>query len=240
MVTLGTNPTVSERAGSKNKGANMKSFEQLLETSVERHGHLCPGQVIGVRMSMLGCKFIGLDDPSSREQIKKLVVFVEMDRCTADAVAYVTGAKLGRRSLKFVDYGIMAATFVNLETGKAYRVLSTEESRDLASIYAPEVSGKREQQLEAYRRMPDSVLFRVQEVHVSLHDEDMPGPTRYKATCSRCGQVVRDRREVERNGETLCRPCAEGAYFAQAKEVTWPGMNWSPRRDSMTKGESLI
>jgi len=218
----------------------MKSFEELLETSVERHGHLCPGQVVGVRMSMLGCKLIGLDDPSSREQIKKLVVFVEMDRCTADAVAYVTGAKLGRRSLKFVDYGIMAATFVNLETGKAYRVLSTEESRDLASIYAPEVCDERDQQLVAYRRMPDSVLFRVQEVHVSIHDEDMPGPTRYKATCSRCGQIVRDRREVKRNGETLCKPCAEGAYFSHAKEVTWPAMNWSPQQDSLRKEESLI
>ena len=106
-------PTVSELADSKSKGADMKSFEELLETSVERHGHLCPGQVVGVRMAMLGCRLIGLDDPSSREQVKKLLVYVEMDRCTADAVALVTGAKLGRRSLKFMDYGIMAATFVN-------------------------------------------------------------------------------------------------------------------------------
>jgi formylmethanofuran dehydrogenase subunit E len=227
-----THASVSESGDSKSKGEGMKSFEELLETSVERHGHLCPGQVVGVRMSMLGCKLTGLDDPSSRQQIKKLLVYVEMDRCTADAVAHVTGVKLGRRSLKFMDYGIMAATFVNLETGKAYRILSTEESRDLASHYAPEVTGKREQQLEAYQRMPDSVLFRVQEVHVPIHDEDMPGPTRYKATCSRCGQIVRDRREVERNREILCKPCAEGAYFSHAKEITWPGMNWSPQRDN--------
>jgi formylmethanofuran dehydrogenase subunit E len=220
-----------ESGDSKSNGDHMKSFEELLETSVERHGHLCPGQVVGVRMAMLGCRLIGLDDPSSHRQVKKLLVYVEMDRCAADAVALVTGAKLGRRSLKFMDYGIMAATFVNLETRKAYRVLSTEESRDLAFYYAPEVTGKTEQQLEAYRRMPDSVLFRVQEVHVPVHDEDMPGPTRYKATCSRCGQIVRDRREIIRNGETLCKPCAEGAYFSHAKEITWPGMNWSPRQD---------
>jgi len=217
----------------------MRSFEELLETSVERHGHLCPGQVVGVRMAMLGCKLTGLDDPSSREQIKKLLVYVEMDRCTADAVAHVTGVKLGRRSLKFMDYGIMAATFVNLETGKAFRVLSTEESRDLVSHYAPEVFGKVERQLEAYQRMPDSVLFRVQKVHVPLHDEDMPGPTRYKAACSRCGQIVRDRREVKRNGETLCRPCAEGAYFSHAREITWPAMNWSPQRDNQAKAGNL-
>jgi len=231
----GLRAAVSERGNSRSKGVAMKSFEELLETSVERHGHLCPGQVVGVRMAMLGCKLIGFDNPSSCQQIKKLLVYVEMDRCTADAVAHVTGVKLGRRSLKFMDYGIMAATFVNLETGKAYRVISTEESRDLASHYAPEVFGKMERQLEAYQRMPDSVLFRVQEVHVPLHDEDMPGPTRYKATCSRCGQIVRDRREVERNGETLCRPCAEGAYFSHAREITWPAMNWSPHRGNHGK-----
>src|SRR5210317_1389890 len=108
----------------------MQSFESLLGNSAAAHGHLCPGQVVGVRMAMLGCRLIGLDDPARPDQIKKLIVYVEMDRCTADAVAHVTGVKLGRRSLKFVDYGIMAAGFVNLETAKAYRVISTEEARD--------------------------------------------------------------------------------------------------------------
>jgi formylmethanofuran dehydrogenase subunit E len=215
----------------------MKSFQELLISSANAHGHLCPGQVVGVRMAMLGCRLIGLDDPSNGGQIKKLLVYVEMDRCTADAVAHVTGVKLGRRSLKFFDYGIMAATFANLETGRAFRVLSTEESRDLVSCYAPEGAGKGEAQLAAYQRMPDSVLFRVQEVRISLHDEDMPGPTRYKATCTRCGQVVRDRREVDRNGEILCKPCADGAYFSYAREITWPGMNWSPQKDVAAEEE---
>ncbi|UCG13246.1 MAG: formylmethanofuran dehydrogenase [Deltaproteobacteria bacterium] len=206
----------------------MKSFEELLTTSAEAHGHLCPGQVVGVRMAILGSRLIGLDDPSSRHQIKKLIVYVEMDRCIADAVAHVTGAKLGRRSLKFMDYGIMAATFVNLETDKAYRVLSTEEARDLAFVYAPEVTEKYRQQLEAYRRMPDSVLFRVQRVQVSLSDFDLPGPTRRKVSCTSCGQVVRDQREVVVEGDILCRPCGQGAYFSDAKEVSWPDMDLAP------------
>ena len=213
----------------------MKPFEELLAASAEVHGHLCPGQVVGVRMALLGCKLIGLDNPTSREQIKKLVVFVEMDRCTGDAVAHVTGAKLGRRSLKFVDYGIMAATFMNLETGRAYRIISTEESRDLTPFYAPEISEKRKQQLEAYKRMPDSVLFRVQAVDLSLSEFDLPGPTRRKVVCSRCGQVVRDGREVVIDHLSLCKPCAEGAYFRNAREVSWPEMNWTPeqRLDSL-------
>lgn len=206
----------------------MKPFHELLETSAALHGHLCPGQVVGVRMALLGCRLIGLQEPSRRDQIKRLIVYVEMDRCAADAVAHVTGVKLGRRSLKFADYGIMAATFLDLPTGAAYRVVSTEEARDLAAVYAPEVSGKSQQQLVAYGRMPDSVLFRVQQVRVLIKSVDLPGPTRRKVACSRCGQVVRDGREAAIDGRYVCRPCADGAYFSNPREVAWPDMNWAP------------
>ena len=207
----------------------MQDFETLLKGSAAAHGHLCPGQVVGVRMAMLGCRLIGLEDPKAQDQIKKIIVYVELDRCASDAIAHVTGVKLGRRSLKFLDYGIMAATFVNLETGKAYRILSTEEARDLVAVYAPEIEGKSLQQLEAYLRMPDSVLFRVQEVQVPISEFDLPGPTRKKVSCTQCGQVVRDHREVHADGMTLCKPCARGAYFENAREVTWPDMNWRPQ-----------
>jgi len=209
----------------------MEDFEILLENSAAAHGHLCPGQAVGVRMAMLGCRLIGLDEPTSRDQIKKLIVYVEMDRCTADAVANVTGVKLGRRSLKFMDYGIMAATFANLETGRAFRIISTEESRELAQVYAPEIAEKSARQLTAYKRMPDSVLFRVQQVKVDTPEEDLPGPTRFKSTCSVCGQVVRDRREVIKDGRLFCKPCADDVYFKEAREITWPDMNWVPNKD---------
>jgi formylmethanofuran dehydrogenase subunit E len=209
----------------------MQDFESLLQNSAAAHGHLCPGQVVGVRMAMLGCRLIGLDEPARHDQIKKLIVYVEMDRCTADAVAHVTGVKLGRRSLKFMDYGIMAASFANLETDRAFRVISTEEARSLAPSYAPEIGPKYHQQLEAYKRMPDCVLFRVQRVKIDVPDEDLPGPTRFKATCSRCGQVVRDRREVIQDGILLCKPCTDDVYFNDAHEITWPDMNWVPQGD---------
>jgi formylmethanofuran dehydrogenase subunit E len=197
----------------------VRPFEILIEESAAAHGHLCAGQVIGVRMAMLGCSLIGLEDPTELDQLKKLIVYVEMDRCTADAVAFVTGVKLGRRSLKFVDYGIMAATFVNLESGKAYRILSTEESRDLTCLYAPEIAEKGKQQIEAYLRMTDSVLFRVQEVQVPISEYDLPGPTRRKVVCSRCGQMVRDHKEITLEGMPLCKPCASGAYFTNPREI---------------------
>lgn len=224
----------------------MESFETLLEQSGKVHGHLCPGQVVGVRMAMLGCRLLGLDNPTSREQIKKFLVYVEMDRCTADAVAHVTGVKLGRRSLKFMDYGIMAATFIHLETGDAYRILSTEDSRELSFLYAPEENKKSKQQLIAYKRMPDSVLFRVQEVHVSINKLDLPGPAKKKVVCRRCGQIVRDGREIMIDGTPICKPCSDESYFSHPKDILWPDMDWSPMNgkngksgDRSRRGQSL-
>ena len=213
----------------------MQSFETLLAESAHAHGHLCPGQVVGVRMAILGCRLTGLNEPTRRDQIKKLIVYVEMDRCTADAVAHVTGVKLGRRSLKFVDYGIMAATFLNLETGKAFRIISTEEARDLAAVYAPEIAEKGPRQLAAYKRMPDSVLFRVQKVRVKIDECDLPGPTRRKMVCSICGQVIRDKRESMIEARPVCRPCSGACYFTHAREVSWPDMNWSPGEPAQAK-----
>jgi len=194
-----------------------QDFETLLKGSVENHGHLCPGQVLGVRMAMLGCDLIGLDAPQSLAQIKKIIVFVEIDRCATDAISYVTGVKLGRRSLKFVDNGIMAATFVNLETNRAFRIVSTEESRDLAARYAPDFKDKHQQQLEAYKIMPLKELFRVEEVKVDIPLSELPGPSRFKAVCQQCCTVVRDKKEVSKNGRTLCRPCASGTYYQPMK-----------------------
>jgi len=191
----------------------MQDFETLLKGSAEAHGHLCPGQVVGVRMAMLGCDLIGLDNPQSLPQIKKIIVYVEIDRCATDAISYVTGVKLGRRSLKFMDNGIMAATFVNLETNRAFRIRSTEKSRELAAKYAPEIKDNQLQQLEAYKLMPLEELFEVQEVKVDVPINDMPGPTRFKAVCQECKTVVRDKKEVYKNEQILCRSCAFGAYY---------------------------
>ncbi|MCF8088119.1 MAG: formylmethanofuran dehydrogenase [Desulfotignum sp.] len=196
----------------------METFEVLLQESAEAHGHLCPGQVVGVRMAMEGCRRIGLDNPRERSQIKKLIVYVEMDRCAADAISQVTGARLGRRSLKFVDNGIMAATFVNLDTGKSVRIVSKESARTLAASKAPQIRDRHRQQLEAYKTMACEDLFHIQAVKVDVDACDMPGPTKFKAVCQKCGQVVRDKREVMKNNQILCRPCALGTYFTPVQE----------------------
>ena len=225
--------------GGPTKRVMSHSFEELLASSVKEHGHLCAGQVVGVRMAMLGARLLGLEVPCHTSDLKKLIVFVEMDRCTADAVAHTIGVKLGRRSLKFQDYGIMAATFHNLETGQSFRIISTEESRDLAEEYAPEVAGKVARQIAAYKRMPEKVLFSVQRVHVELNELDLPGPTRKKVVCQACGQVVRDGKERRLDGKILCRPCAGEAYFSQPRETAWPGMEGAPEAAGVEAGMRL-
>lgn len=192
----------------------MKSFEELLEISVAQHGHLCAGQVIGVRMAMLGCRLAGIDDPQSRENKKKLMVFVEIDRCATDAISSVTGCQLGRRTLKFMDYGINAATFLNLETREAYRIISKESSREEAKNFVPKGGSLSEQQTIGYQKMPEELLFDISRVKVKLADNDMPGPPRYHATCHLCGQVVRDGKEIHTTEGTICPPCSDKSYFS--------------------------
>ncbi len=195
----------------------MENFEELLKRSVEIHGHLCAGQLLGVRLSMVGLREIGIDDPRGKDR-KKLYVLVEIDRCATDAIQSVTGCSLGKRSLKWVDYGIMAATFVNLESGKAVRVTALEESREHSKKYFPEISDKYKRQLEAYRIMPEKELFRVQQVKVSVPEQDMPGRPMRRIQCDACGDWVQDCREINADQRTICRACAEGRYYTVLEE----------------------
>ena len=188
------------------------SFEELLEESTRIHGHICAGQVIGVRMAMIGLREIGISDPKGKQR-KSLYVLVEIDRCATDAIQSVTGCSLGKRSLKWLDYGIMAATFVNLSTGKAVRITAREESRELAKKYSPQMDDKYKQQLEAYRVMPEKELFTIRQVSVTIPQCDMPGRPLKRVQCRDCGDWVQDGREEEKDGRTLCRSCASGRYY---------------------------
>jgi formylmethanofuran dehydrogenase subunit E len=190
----------------------MADFETLLEASVKIHGHLCPGQVLGVRMSMLGLRQTGIEDPKGRDR-KNVMVIVEMDRCATDAVQTVTGCSLGKRSMKFMDYGKMAATFLNMKTGKAVRILAREESRHRAKELFPEQGNKYEGQLEAYKIMTDEELFDIMEVAVTVAPEDMPGRPMRRVRCDSCGEHVQDMREVRSGGRVMCIPCVKGGYY---------------------------
>ena len=190
----------------------MKHLDDYLHDAAQHHGHLCAGQVLGVRLAMLGLRELGIDDPCGKDR-KRLVTFVEIDRCATDAIALVTGCRLGKRSLKFRDWGKMAATFVDLTTGAAVRVAARESSKQKAREMHPELESKNAQQMAAYREMPDSDLFEVQPVKVDLGAEDFPGYKGERVVCARCGEGISFGREVRRDGTALCKGCAGENYF---------------------------
>ncbi len=190
----------------------MKSLDEYLQDAAQAHGHLCAGQVLGVRMAMLGLEKLGIDDPRGKDR-KRLVTFVEIDRCATDAVAVVTGCRLGKRALKFRDWGKLAATFVDVATGRAFRIAARESSKAVARSMHPEISDKNQQQMLAYRQMADADLFDVQEVRVELPPEEFPGYKGERVICDTCGEGINFRREVRREGRVLCRACAGESYY---------------------------
>lgn len=197
-----------------------ESLDELLEECGRLHGHLCAGQLLGVRMALLGCRLAGIEDPRGADR-KRLIVWVEIDRCMADAVGAVTGVRLGRRSLKYFDYGKVAATFLNTETGRAVRVVALDESRALADERYPQIEAKKERQFRAYREADDAELFRAERVSVEYGLMDAPGRPRARVACAKCGEGVNDGREaVGADGEFLCRPCARGGYYRSLGAVS--------------------
>jgi len=189
----------------------MKSLDEYLREAEQAHGHLCAGQVLGVRMAMLGLQKLGISDPSGQDR-KRLVTFVEIDRCATDAIGVVTGCRLGKRALKFRDFGKMAATFVDVGTGRAIRIAAKESSKTLARQMHPELK-KNQQQMLAYREMADDDMFTTQWVQVELPPEEFPGYKGERIVCDECGEGINFRREVRRNGKVLCRSCAGERYY---------------------------
>ena len=191
----------------------MQSVDELLQECERLHGHLCAGQLLGVRMALLGCRLAGVDDPRGADR-KKLIVWVEIDRCMADAIGAVTGARLGKRSLKYVDYGKVAATFLNTETNRAVRIVALESSRALADERFSSMANKRERQFRAYSEATDRELFKIEEVVLELNEMDAPGSPRSRVICVVCNEGVNDGREVLRaDGTVVCRSCERGSYY---------------------------
>lgn len=184
----------------------MRSFDELFQESSSLHGHHCAGQVLGVRMAMVGCREVAIDEPRG---CKKLIVYAEIDRCATDAVQAVTGCSLGKRTLKFLDYGKMAVTFVDTETRRAVRVLAKDDARNLVPLYVQEAANSRDAQKQAYRIMPEAALFAVKPVAVEVSAQEMPGYRGKRVQCAECGEGINFNREVEIGGRTLCIPCSQ-------------------------------
>jgi formylmethanofuran dehydrogenase subunit E len=181
----------------------MSEFDVYLKKAGDFHGHVCAGIALGTRISLAAMKELGLK-PGVKN--KNLIVYVEIDRCMTDAVQAITGCSLGHRSLKYVDYGRFAATFVNLQTGKAVRATVREHFANEATV---------EETLKKLAGTPDSELITMQDVAVAIPETDLPGSPRREAVCEACGERVVDGREIKQGNKILCRACAGSAYYRE-------------------------
>ena len=191
---------------------DLTAYEKLAE---QAHGHLCAGQILGIRLALYGVRLLGLDDPAGADR-KRLVTFVEIDRCVTDAMPVVTGCRLGKRALKFRDFGKVAATFCDLREDRAVRVAARESAKQRARELFPEIESKNQQQMSAYRIMREEELFEIQWVRVRIGPEDLPGYKAPRVVCSQCGEGINFKREVVRDGRQLCRACAGEGYYEPA------------------------
>jgi formylmethanofuran dehydrogenase subunit E len=190
----------------------LKQFDEYVALAEQAHGHMCAGQILGLRLALYGLKLLELDDPTGADR-KRLVTFVEIDRCATDAIPVVTGCRLGKRALKFRDFGKVAATFCDLQEDRAVRVVARESSKQRAREMHPEIAGKNAQQMQAYREMPDEAMFDVQWVRVRLGPEEFPGYKGERVVCAECGEGINFKREVIREGRALCKACAGERYY---------------------------
>jgi formylmethanofuran dehydrogenase subunit E len=189
----------------------MNSLDEYLDLAAIAHGHLCAGQVLGVRLAMFGLRELGIDDPVAER--KRIVTYVEIDRCITDAIALVANCRLGKRALKFRDWGKVAATFVDLQTGRAIRIAAKESSKQAAREMFPDMSKDAGQQ-KAYAALSEEILFDKKWVKVEVQPEDLPGFKGPRVVCAECGEGINFKREVLQDGRTLCRSCAGERYYA--------------------------
>lgn len=188
----------------------MPTFEELLFTSATLHQHLCPRQVLGVRMGLAAGQWLDLPTPQTD---KRILTIVETDGCLIDGLAASTGCRVGRRTMRVLDFGKAAATFIDTHTGRAVRIVPTVNARRQAPTFAPEAASRWEAYLLGYQRMPDTELLNLQEVTLTLSLEQILSKDGYRVMCDHCGEEIFNEREVIRNGLTLCRSCAGESYY---------------------------
>ncbi len=194
----------------------MPDLQAILAISSARHSHLCPRQVLGARIGLAGAAALGLDIPRND---KRLLVILETDGCFADGVEAATGCTVGHRTLRVQDYGKIAATFADVESGRAVRVAPRLDVRERARAYAPEERRHYFAQLKGYQIMPDEELLMVQEVELRPSAAEIVSRPVIRTNCDLCGEEIINERELHRDGQTLCRSCAGESYYRLRMEA---------------------
>lgn len=185
-------------------------LKALLEQTAALHKHVCPRQVLGVRMGMCAAEMFPFELPQSG---KRLLAFVETDGCFADGVSVATGCTMGHRTMRLVDHGKVAATLVDTQTGRAVRFNPAPDVRARAAEYAPNAANRWQGQLEAYQRIPIEALLAVREVSLGFDLSEIIGKAGTRVLCSQCGEEILNQREIVKDTQPLCRSCAGERYW---------------------------
>lgn len=194
------------------------NIQSLLEKSARHHSHLCPRQILGVRLGLLGMKTLGFDAPPPE---KRLLTIVETDGCFVDGITAATGCTVGHRTLRVEDYGKTAAVFVDTVKGQAIRVAPALDVREKACACAPDSHQHYIAQMTSYQVMPDKEMFTVNEVQLVTPIQAIISRPGMRVNCGLCGEEIMNEREIRRDGLTLCRSCAEDGYY-QAVQTSSP------------------
>lgn len=192
-------------------------IQPLLEKSARDHSHLCPRQILGVRLGLRGLKALGFDVPPIK---KRLLVIVETDGCFADGIIAATDCTVGHRTLRVEDYGKTAAVFVDTVTGQAVRVAPALDVREKAYLYASEEPRHYFAQMQAYQVMPETEMFTVTSVVLKTSIAAIVSRPGLRVNCDQCGEEIMNEREIQRAGQTLCRACAQDGYYHLAESVS--------------------
>ena len=190
------------------------NITHLLEKSMQDHDHLCPRQILGVRIGLAGMKMLGFDKPPTKKQ---LLVITETDGCFVDGVIAATGCSVGHRTLRVEDYGKVAVTFVDTKTGCAVRVAPRLDIREQASAFIPEEPRHYFAQMRAYQIMPDEDMFVVQEVTLNTPISQVVSRPGVRVNCDVCGEEIINEREIYQNGLVFCFTCAHGGFYQLAQ-----------------------
>ncbi|MCK9151882.1 FmdE family protein [Methanobacterium alcaliphilum] len=191
----------------------MSAYKELLKKAGEFHGEICGGIVMGTKLAIYGMESMGME-PGKKD--KNLIVFTEIDRCMSDAVLAVTRTSVGKKSLKPVGYGKFAATFVNIETEKAIRLVDLEVNKKGEKSYSEQESI--EDMIERINKTPAEEIFKLQKVSVKIDENYLPGKPREKAVCKSCGELIMDGKHHLKGGNAYCTSCFNGSYYALLDE----------------------
>ena len=188
----------------------MINLQILLEKSASDHSHLCPRQILGVRLGLLGMKMLKFQEPPQK---KRLLVISESDGCFVDGITAATDCTVGHRTLRIEDYGKTAATFVSTVGEQAIRVMPTLNIREQAYAYAPDEPRHYFAQMRAYQIMPDEEMFRVENVLLNTPLAEIIARAGVRTNCDVCGEEINNEREIQQGDLTLCLTCAHGGYY---------------------------